>query len=344
MTWNRKYKNYAVIIIATICMLTAYIIINQGVNYEKNIPPIYNYVVNKNSNYEVELKPNTFYETENLPAGGYYPSKAISKYKINFEYIFQGDKKANFEYTYNITANLVGTVKENDNQEKEVWNRSYILNENTSDKISNVNEFSVQKGINIDYDYYNNLARSYEKTYGITINSILKLNFNISYLEAQKQKIEDTIELKIPLTNTISEVEENYEKTTENSIKPKIEDIQIKQIIYYIFGGIFILFGIILITIEIINKNQKEPIYNYNINHILKYYKNLIVTITNELDLSNLKVMKLLILDDLIDLAEQNQVNIIHYKVPNKEESNLYVIINDYAFIYVVTNKKRIFK
>ena len=99
-----------------------------------------------------------------------------------------------------------------------------------------------------------------------------------------------------------------------------------------------------MITIEIINKNKKEQIYNYNINHILKYYKNLIVTVTNELDLSNLKVMELLILDDLIDLAEQNQVNIIHYKVPNKEESNLYVIINDYAFIYVVTNKKRIFK
>ena len=80
--------------------------------------------------------------------------------------------------------------------------------------------------------------------------------------------------------------------------------------------------------------------YNYNITHILKYYRDLIVTVSNKPDLTNLKIMKLVILEDLIDVAEQNKVNIIHYKVPNKEESNLYVIVSNYVYVYVVTAKQ----
>ena len=80
--------------------------------------------------------------------------------------------------------------------------------------------------------------------------------------------------------------------------------------------------------------------YNYNITHILKYYRDLIVTVSNKPDLTNLKIMKLVILEDLIDVAEQNKVNIIHYEVPNKEESNLYVIVRNYVYVYVVTAKQ----
>ena len=124
--------------------------------------------------------------------------------------------------------------------------------------------------------------------------------------------------------------------------EPKIDNIKEIQIIYYIIGGTFILGSIILIIVEAINKNKKEheQMYNYNITHILKYYRDLIVTVSNKPDLTNLKIMKLVILEDLIDVAEQNKVNIIHYKVPNKEESNLYVIVSNYVYVYVVTAKQ----
>ena len=350
-TWNRekekKYNrsNYIVVIVIVLMICIAYIFISQGINYKENIIPVYNYAVQKNSNYEVLLKPNTFYETKTLPSGRYYASQSINLYKINFEYDFKGDKKTNFDCTYNIIANLIGTVKENDGQEKEVWNRKTTFNENTCKKYINTDEFIIKKGVNIDYEYYNNLARSYEKTYGIIIDSVLKLKFNISYtietsnFKAETQKIEDSIELEIPITNTVSEIKENYEKKLENSINLPTDNIQVQQIIYYIIGGALILGAIILIIIEIIikNKKEREQMYNYNINHILKYYKDLIVTVTNMPDLKDLKVMKVLALEDLLDLAEQNQVNIIHYKIPNKEESNLYVILSNYVYIYIVT-------
>ena len=80
--------------------------------------------------------------------------------------------------------------------------------------------------------------------------------------------------------------------------------------------------------------------YNKNINSIFKYYRDLIVTVTNIPDISNLKIMHIAILDDLIDVAEQNQSIIIHYEIIPGKKSNLYVIIDNFVYIYTVTDKK----
>ena len=73
---------------------------------------------------------------------------------------------------------------------------------------------------------------------------------------------------------------------------------------------------------------------------VLKYYKDLIVTISNKPDFSHLKLMELNCIDDLIDVAEQNNCNIIHYEVIKDEKSELYVIINEYLYMYVITGEK----
>ena len=91
------------------------------------------------------------------------------------------------------------------------------------------------------------------------------------------------------------------------------------------------------IRIILKHKSTPEEIYNHNIKRILKYYRDLIVTVSNEPNLSNLEIMNITVLDDLIDVAEQNQSNIIHYEVIKNELSNLYVIVGNYVYIYVVT-------
>ena len=42
-------------------------------------------------------------------------------------------------------------------------------------------------------------------------------------------------------------------------------------------------------------------------------------------------------LDDLIDVAEQNNSSIIHYEEIKNQRSNLYVIVNNYVYVYIVT-------
>lgn len=62
------------------------------------------------------------------------------------------------------------------------------------------------------------------------------------------------------------------------------------------------------------NKITVQRKYEKNVNHILKYYKDIIVTVNSKPDFADLKMMELIIFDDLIDVAEQNNCNIIHYE------------------------------
>ncbi len=344
---DNTYKiNFLIIFIIVLAFILGIFFIKLGTDYENAITPIYSYEANKNANYEVLLKPNDFYESNILASGGYYASKSIDSYKIDFDYNFKANKEANIDYSYNITANIVGTVSNNNDNGKEVWNRTFTLLENKDVSVYE-DEFSIKEPININYDYYNNLARSYEENYGITINAVLKLSFNISYnidisnLGLENETDKDAIKLDIYLTDTVTNAEENYEKITSKTLSQSNLEIATNKKIYYIIGGIFIVFSISLIII-MIKQNKKAPveIYKNNIRRILKYYKDLIVTVTNEPVITDLKVMKIDSLDDLIDVAEQNKSNIIHYEVTKNMLSKLYVIINNYVYIYTVTDKK----
>ena len=343
---EKKRINYFAILIIILFIIGG-IFIKLGFDYKEEILPIYYYNIEKTNNYEVVLKPNTFYETQVLGMDGCYASKSINNYRINFNYNFEANKNADLEYNYNVTATLVGKVKTNDNKTKEVWNRNFILAENNNQIRNDSNQFDIKEQVEIDYQYYNDFARSYEQEYGIMIEAVLKVRLNISSsinlynLNIDKEIIEDYIELDIPITSTITEVNENYESVSSKSIMPEAQNIYKNQIIFYVIGSLFVIVAIAVIVIEIIkNKSKVEEMYEKNITRILKYYRDIIVTVTNEPDLKALKVMRLEILDDLIDVAEQNQSNIIRYEVIENEQSNLYVIVDKYVYMYVVTGEK----
>ena len=335
---HNKINNTVIIII----FVLAVIFINLGANFKENIIPVYSYKAQKSDNYEVVLKPNNFYQTETLPSGGYYASNSIKTIAMNLKYNFKGNAKANIKYNYNVTANLIGTVEGSNNQDKEVWNVINVVIENGSEQ-TDINEFAVNEKVNIDYEEYNNLVRSYERTYGITINAVLKVRLNIAYNINNLGIENDCIQMDIPITNTVTEVKQNYEAETVKDINPTVENLQTGKIIFYVITTILIIIDMVLIVLRLY-KNRKlrtpEIMYNKNINHIFKYYRDLIVTVSNEPNLQDLKVMNVAIIEDLIDVAEQNKSSIIHYEVIQNEKSKFYVIVGKYVYVYTVTANK----
>ena len=182
------------------------------------------------------------------------------------------------------------------------------------------------------------------------IAELKKLQYlNISYnvnpvgINVDTEEMQDYIELDIPITNTVTEVDEKYENTTAGNINPKIENIVGQKAMLYALGGVCIIAVIVVIILRIRKGKQSinmEDLYQKNINKILKYYKDLIVTIENEPDITNLKIMNVTTIDDLIDVAEQNKSNIIHYEFIKSRVSKLYVIAGEYVYIYEITANK----
>ncbi len=338
---NIKVINYKMALIVIIMFIIGGAFIKLGTTIGKNVTPLYLYKVEKSNNYEVLLKPNNFYTTKTLPSGRYYASQSIDSFIMNFKYNLKSNKKSDLNYHYTITAELIGKAVSNNEEEKEIWDRTFNIIENKEFTQENVDELLINEKFDINYETYLNLAQNYERTYDITLDTTLRVRLNVYFDVPNLETVEDHIELDIPINDTITEVKENYEKISEKSIFQQGKTINIKEIIFYIIGA-FLIFGAITITIKIINKIRKErtpkDLYENNINRILKYYRELIVTVKNEPNLIDLEIMKVSIIEDLIDVAEQNKRNIIHYKIPGEEKSNLYVIVDKIVYIYVVTS------
>ena len=78
------------------------------------------YETHKKCNYEVILKPNDFYENNILQSNECYAAKSIKQLKINFEHKINSSKKANVEYKYKITNDLVATDVNRENIDKNI--------------------------------------------------------------------------------------------------------------------------------------------------------------------------------------------------------------------------------
>ena len=85
-----------------------------------------------------------------------------------------------------------------------------------------------------------------------------------------------------------------------------------------------------------INKKSPEEKYNRKIKYILKNYSELIVTVSNEPNIENYTVMNINAFEDLIDLAEQNKINIIHYESIKDKKNKFYVFVDKFVYIYLV--------
>ena len=139
---------------------------------------------------------------------------------------------------------------------------------------------------------------------------------------------EDYIELELPITNTVSEVRENYQNTTQKEIKEE-ENTNFQKIIFYTIGILFIIGAILIIVIKFKKDENK-----HNIKRILNYYKDIIVKVNNIPDLKDMKIMELCNIEDLIDVAEQTQNNIIN------KGKNFYVIVNNFVYTFTIEKTK----
>ena len=298
------------------------------------------YQVQRDTNYKVNLKPNNFYSEETLLKSEYYVSNAIESININFKYLVDSKNSFIESYKYNIKAKVVATIKDNFNEDKEIWEKENILKEDIINE-SKVKKLSIIENIDLPYPSYISLVESYEKYYGIIVNATLKVYLNVIYTIDTQDNVKeqtDSLELNIPLTSLITNIEENYEKETNNKII--LDNKTSNNNIYYIIGIILIIISILLVIIPF-SKFKNKNIFNNYINHLLKEYKGLIIKVNQLPPLDNLKYIYVENIEYLIDIANQNSLNIIYYEKIKNKQGNFYIFLNDYIYLYEFNINKK---
>ena len=298
-----------------------------------------------NVKYSVCLKDNDFFEDECLDSNMSYVASLIKNISFDFNYQFNG----NFDnlvssVDYEVVAKLI--IENNDTKTK-YYEKEYVLAPKTSDSIKNNGTlYNLDKKININYEYYNNIATNFKSQYGVDSQSYLEVYLNTYNNVNSKYKDIPTsaqISVRIPLSQKAIEIKFNTQEVNK-SIDKYItsKNIVINGYLIFIVGITFLFTSLIfLFFIFMIIKKYAKTISKYDkfINKILKEYDRLIVETTTFPDEKEYNVLIINSFNELVDVRDNLRSPIMFYNIKDHKMSKFYILNNNNLYLYIVNSK-----
>ena len=291
-------------------------------------------------NYLVCLKDNNFFEDQCLNSNMSYVASLINNISLNFNYQFNGniDDLIN-NVDYQVNARL---IIENIDTKAKYYEKDFELVSKTDDIVSNNGTlYDLNKNINIDYEYFNNIANSFKSQYGVNSQSYLEVYLNInkysSYQDIPKSSL---ISVKIPLSQKAIEIKfntHNLNNSIDKSISSK--SLIINGYFKFIIGVFLLLFSFVfLVVIVMIINNYRKKVSKYNkfINKILREYDRLIVETSTIPNYEDYNVLIINSFNELVDVRDNLRSPIMYCDVLSEKESLFYIINGNNLYLYTV--------
>lgn len=298
------------------------------------------YSEKSDTSYKVYLKENTIFQEKYLGENKQYITNIIDHINLKYNYSFISDKKSDIEYKYKIIA----YVEINDNNtKKSVWSNDYTIKNETNSLIENDNGYVITELLDIDYDYYNQIAGEIRQKYAQDTTATLQIKLVVN-TELENEFIDDESSNKevlvtIPLQSETIGIDKTTVDNTKN-IKGKITT-NIKNIYFLLAGIIFILISIVLIVGEFLNAYKINNYQNKDkivFRKAKKMVKELDELITRTYKMPSLKDKKVreVPLEKIIELQDKLDCSMI---MVDKEEEVIFIIKTE-TKAYTCTVKK----
>ena len=294
-------------------------------------------------NYKVYLKDNAFYDSKYLESGNnnIYISPLIKKIEATFNYNFDISEKSNVDFTYYIVGKL--SIMDS-NEAKEFYSKEYILTDEKHKVITNSKTANITETININYEYYNDLANQFRQNYGINTKSYFEVSIKISGLDVDgiiNLDSDYTRSIKIPLAEREVDIKVDDNKISNIHKTISKNKLQVSNSLYITIGIVsFVVATLCLIKIVrmivtvLVPKKSK---YDRYVNRILREYDRLIVNTLTAPDLNDMKLVKLEKFTELLDVRDNLKLPIKYYVVTEHQKCVFYLTHNNE--IYVLTIK-----
>lgn len=304
------------------------------------------YSENSNLDYKVFLKENNFYNEKYLGKDKQYISTLIDYVDATFDYTFKSDENIGLEYTYYVTANVLV----NNSEGKNIYQKAEtIIDKKKFTDISN-DAFRVNENLQISYDKYNRLAKSFIEEYNITADAELVVSLYVDVVGKHAEfdkKISDkaAVSLKIPLTIRTVDIEMDYDLSNSVDEVLQYRSTAITNPTLFTIAVILAIIdvcAIVAIIVWIIINRDSETLYNRRLNKILKDYDRYISeTIITERVEDMMKTRSLRIeivksFEGLIDIRDNLGKPILFHEERPGEEAIFYIITDRTGYIYVM--------
>ncbi len=324
------------VITFTICLLFA----SRTVDRKKSIPV--NYSQTGNINYKVYLNKNEFYTEKYLEMNKSYVASLINYIDIDFEYLFNIEKKQTMDFDYKIIGEL---VIENSKGTGRYLEKEYTLLDTKVRKMVQDTKMNIKENIKIDYGYYNQLANSFKSTYGVDINSYLNV-----YMEVTPKTVDNSnyaineanrVALSIPLSEKAIEIKLNA--TNQNIVKQVLSEGEVVFNKQYLILEIFFLIPSCILLVVIVKKlivilDIYTP-YDHYIKKTLREYDRLIVETNSKLKTSGCNIVDVKNFTELLDARDNLNLPIIYLNTEPHHEGVFYILNNNDIYLLKVDDE-----
>lgn len=306
---------------ALIIVLTVAIIVCSIVSIQMKMKYYVHYTERGSIDYNVFLKENEFYDESYIGQGQSYVASIIDRIIANFNYRIDMDTEGvNYRYSYKITS----TLEILDNMSNvAIFHPEYEL-VNEQNKIQNSSDrLEINEIVVIDYDEYNDLAKSFLETYDLlsatTSHIIVKLEVDVlSDCDAFSGSAVDTYtsELRIPLTT----------KTVNIKMTSTVPDEEARMIACtrgfgsevlattaIALGVIDALFIAVLVAFIYLTRTP-DITYAARVKKIVSQYKSYIQRINNMFETAGYQVVYVNTFDEMLEIRDTIQAPILMHE------------------------------
>lgn len=316
-----------------------FIIASLDINHTENLI----FKEQGNVKYSVCLKQNDFFDEECLEPNMSYVASLIKNIPLEFNYQFNGnlDNLVN-SVDYEVIAKLI--IKNSETAAR-YFEKEYVLVSKTSDTLKDANTlYNLNKKVDLDYEYYNNIATSFKSQYGVDSQSYLEVflnTYNNTNEEYKDIPTSGKILVQIPLSQKALEIKFNTQeinKDIEKVITSKY--FNITNWFRLIIGVILLLiaFFFLYLMIEIIKKlNKSASKYDKYIAKILKEYDRLIAETSTMPSLDDYEVLIINSFNELVDVRDNLRLPIMFYSFKDSEKAYFYIIHQNNLYLYEIS-------
>ena len=332
----KKIFNNFGIVVSIVIIITAALYLYTIFRSKTIQEVLFDYQVNSNINYKVNLTENEFIKDKYLPMDQVYITKLVDNISTTFNFEYTNEKIDQSQYYYEIKGLLVGSYRgdQSSTEKNDVWFEEELFK--SSELIVAKNTFSINEIITVKPGDLLNRANSFQEKLGIAINSEYKLELNV-YLTIGEDNIKkihhETI--SFPVTNNIFKINKNLSSKDKYLVSAQKEEIEIERlplIISVLALGLSILLLIKLIKM----RTDKKSNYEKEVTQIFKSYGERIIMVENIAITPETKFISIVGFDELVELVNELNLPILCYQKEGINISWFFVIHDKIIYRYIL--------
>ena len=338
----RRTTKYVYIAISIILIIVSFLhfvtVSNKGESIGKRTEQIYSYKNKFNYDYNVKLIDNDYTTGMNLSDKSLaYITSLIDNIEVDLKYSYEGDKKSELEYEYEVIGRMQA-VYNKDGEEQKILEKEDILLEKQSKKETS-NKLNISEKINLDLKKKNSLLNELKQKQGINFTAvysvILKVNVKTD-IEGKEVSASYSPVITVDLAEKTTKIKGENNKEDTQFIAKEISTLEGSSSKIIDIIGIIIALVLLRYATKAKVANIVRNEYKYELNRLLKLCQDKIVRVNTKPDTSAENTVIVKDFGEIVKLSEELFKPILCYIDEEQDEAWFSVMSNDVDYRYIL--------